>query len=147
ASLGTEIERGPAGDRTLDRVDRVFAEEDKLGAVLLVTAERGVVDERALRGRIPRHVALPAAVRREIALGQQAPGVRADEEGAVRPVPNECAIVPAALDHRIRDAQGERTVAAGSHAQPDVGLAGETDASWIDDDEAGATPGRPPPPR
>src|SRR5262249_61077239 len=73
ASLGTQIERGPAGDRTLDRVDRVFAEEGRLGAVTLVAAERRVVEERALRGRIPCHVALHAALRREIALGQPAP--------------------------------------------------------------------------
>src|SRR5262245_11562807 len=138
AILDTQVEGWPAGHSATRGLDLVFAKESGLGAVALVAALRGIVEERTLCGGIPRHVPLRAAVRREAALGQQPAGVRADEERAVRPVANERTIIPATLDHDVRDAERERPVAAGPHAEPDIGLAREADAARIDHDEPSA---------
>ena len=53
----------------------------------------------------------------------------------VAPVADEVAVVPAALDHDVGEAQRQRAVGARAHAQPDIRLAGEPDMARIDDDQ------------
>ncbi len=138
AEIGGELERGPAGKIASRRGNGVLAEEGRLGAVPLVAAGRRIVEERLRRGVVPGDVPSRATLRGEVALGQQAAGVRAHEQRAVGPVADEGAVVPAALDHDAGDAEGERAVAAGPHPQPEVGLIGEPDAAGIDDDQSRA---------
>ena len=44
-------------------------------------------------------------------------------------------VVPAALDHQVGEAERERAVGAGAHAQPDIGLVGEPGVARIDHDQ------------
>ena len=75
------------------------------------------------------------AARRQVALGQQATGVGAHQQRPVAPGADEVAVVPAALDHQVGEAERERAVGAGPHPQPDIGLAGEADMARVDDDQ------------
>ena len=109
------------------RGDAVFALEREARAVAVVrhrTGWRGVPGEA---GRI--------AVRRQVALGQHPAGVGAHQHRTVAPGADEVTVVPAALDHQVGDAEGERAVGAGPHPQPEIGLVGETDMARIDHDQ------------
>src|SRR6185437_5936927 len=62
---------------------------------------------------------------RKIGLDQQPPGVGAHEQRTVAPGADEVAVVPAALDHHIGEAERQGAVAARPRAQPQIGLGGE----------------------
>ena len=56
----------------------------------------------------------------------------------VAPGADKVAVIPAARDHHMGDAQRQGTVGAGPHPQPQIGLVGQPGATWIDDDETHA---------
>jgi hypothetical protein len=47
-------------------------------------------------------------------------------------------IKPATLDHDMRDTEGKRSIRTRSHAQPDIGFIGWTNAPWVHDNQARA---------
>ena len=136
--LGGEIEGRATGDPGFARADRVFAEERRLAALALIAKKRGIVDDGRPRRFVPGEISARASRGRDVALGEQPSVVRANQERAVRPLADEGAIVPATLDHDVGDAERQRAVGAGPHAQPEVSLGGEPGAARIDDDEASA---------
>src|SRR4029453_5659266 len=102
--------------------DRVRAGEGGLGPLSLVASGGRIVDERTPGGGVPRDVLLRAAPGGEIVLGEKVPAIRPDQQRAVRPVADEGAIEPSALDIDVGDPQGERSVASRPHAEPPVPL-------------------------
>ena len=87
-------------------------------------------------------MALLAAARCHVALGKQSAGVAAHQQRPVAPIADEIAVVPAALDHQVGEAERQRAVGAGPHPKPDVGLVGETDLARVDHDQFHAAPCR-----
>ena len=71
-------------------------------------------------------------------MGQQTPVVGAHEQRAIRPVANEVSLVPAALDHDVRDAEGKGSVRSRPHLQPNVGFLGRTGATRVNHNQARA---------
>ena len=119
-----------ADDLALRRGDPVFALQREVGAVAVVPARRWCHTAPAVPPRSSqanKRRASPSGV--EVALGQQPAGVGAHQVRPVAPLADEVAIVPAALDHQIGEAERERAVGAGPHPQPDIGLAGQA-GTW-----------------
>jgi hypothetical protein len=69
---------------------------------------------------VPGHVALSAAGGRQVTFGQQTPILRTYEQGAVEPVADELAIIPPTLDHNVRDAERQRSIAPRPHSSIDT---------------------------
>ncbi len=105
----------------------------------LIGAGGGIVEHRAIAGLVPGDQEARIAACGEIRGGEEAPGLRMQQQRAVAPVPHEVAVVPAFLDHHAGNAQREGAVAARPDAEPEIGLVGEAGLAGIDDDEPGAS--------
>ena len=66
----------------------------------------------------------------------------ADYVLGIGPVAHEVGVVPAVLDHHVREGQGECRVGAGPDPKPVVGLGGEARLARIDDDQLRAARNR-----
>ncbi|MCG3209862.1 MAG: hypothetical protein FOGNACKC_03489 [Anaerolineae bacterium] len=132
ADFGRKIKGGPADDFALQRVNRKLTKEGQLSRLAVVATAGRVVEHRAAFGLIPGHVATGAAWGGKIACGQQAAVIRANEQGAIRPVPDKGPIVPAFLNHHIGQAQSQSAIGARPHLQPDIGLLGQPGVAGID---------------
>ena len=130
-----QLERRMAEDFALSGRHSVFTVERQVSAVPVETAGGGVVRHQAPCRAIPGERAARIAARLEVVLGQQAARVRADQVRPVAPGADEVAVVPAALDHHVGEAEGEGAVRAGPHPEPHVRLAGEPDMARVDDDQ------------
>ena len=135
AEPGVQLEGRVADDLALRRGDTVFAVQREAGAVAVVLAGGGVIRHQPRRRAVPGEDAARIAVRFEVAFGQQAAGVGAHQVRPVAPLADEVAVVPAALDHQMGEAERQRAVGAGPHPQPEIGLAGEADMARVDDDQ------------
>ncbi len=82
------------------------------------------------------------AVGGEVRGREQAPGVLTHQQRAVGPVAHELAIVPAALDHDPGQAERQRAVGAGAHAEPLVRPRGRAGAPRVHHDQGRAAPHR-----
>ena len=129
--LRVELEGGMADHVAVACGDAIFALEREIRAVAIVWHWRVVCG-------VPGDVAASLPARREITFGQHAAVVGTHQHRTVAPIADELAIVPAALDHQIGDAEGERAIGARPHTKPEIGLVAETDMPRIDHDEAHA---------
>jgi hypothetical protein len=116
------LERRPARDDAAPRGDANTAKELRLLDVVHVLAGDRIVDDRPRGRRVPRNVAVRIAGEIEIGGGEESPRVVAHEERAVRPVADELAIPAALREHHAGQAERQRAVAPGSHAQPLIRL-------------------------
>ena len=140
AQAGIELESRMADDLAAACADAVFAvkREASRASIILagilsgILSGRGVVRHQPRSTLIPRKEPARIAIRRNVRLGQQPAGVGAHEMRPIAPLADEIAVEPAVLDHDIRDAERERAVGTGPHAQPQIGLAREPDMARID---------------
>ena len=116
AEAGIELEDRVANHLAPRGHNSVFALERKIGAV--ITPGGSIVRHRPRCGAVPGEGAARISRRCEILLGQQTAGVGAHQQRPVAPIADEIAIVPAALDHDIGDAEGEGAVGARTHPEP-----------------------------
>jgi len=75
------------------------------------------------------------AVRFEVPLRQKAARIGAHQHRPVTPATDEVAVVPAALDHQMGEAEGEGAVGPGAHPEPEISLVGEARMARIDHDQ------------
>src|SRR5579859_5335523 len=101
--VGGKLGRRPADDLALQRLDPISSEKGRFRSLTVIAAGGWIVDDGTAQRLAPGRVLFWAAFRSEIGLGEQAARVGAHEQWAVRPVAHKFAIVPAALEHDLRD--------------------------------------------
>lgn len=135
AKLSIVRKHRAAGHHSLLRRNHGLALKSEMLEGRAVAARRGVVGDGFFRQSVPGDEMTSVPAFGEISRAQEPAGVRANEMRRVGPPLHECAIVPAAADYDMREAERERPVGAGANAQPEIGLAGEPDIARIDDNE------------
>jgi hypothetical protein len=115
--------------------DRVFPFQREPRVVACVFAGGGVIRHQPCRRAIPGEGAARTAARHEVVLGQRPAGVGAHQKRPIAPLADEIAVVPAALDHHMGEAECQRAVGAGPHPEPQIGLVGEARMARVDHDE------------
>ena len=135
AHLGIELKGGATDDFAVRTGHPALALQRDARCVAIVAAGNRIVRHEPRGCRIPGEIAAPVAVRRQIALGQQAPRVGAHQQGTVAPEADEVAVIPPFLNHQVCEAKSERPVRAWTHPHPHIGLAGEPNVARVDHDQ------------
>ena len=135
AKLSIVRKHRAAGQHSLLRRNQGLAFKGEMLDGGAVAARRGVVGDGLFRQSVPGDEMTGVPAFGKIGRAQEPACVRANEMRRVGPHPHERAIIPAAADHHMRQAERERPVGAGANAQPEIGLAGEPDMARIDDNE------------
>src|SRR6266568_6605602 len=135
AEVGHEVEGGSTHDPALHRLKRERTGKGRLWMVSFIAASGRIIGDRTVHRLAPGHIPVGAALSIKIALGQQTAAVRAHQQWAVRPVTDEVAIIPAALDHDMGNAERQRAVGTRSHSQPEIRLVRGPSAAGVDNNQ------------
>ena len=109
-------------------------------------ARAGSTSSWAYPLRVIGHEGSPPAVpgdkglgarRGEVALREQLLGILADQEGAVRPRADEGRIIQRLFEQDVDHGQGQGSVAARSHPEPEVRFVDHAGLVRVDNDELG----------